>query len=78
MAPRRGFWEACVDPMATVSKGQLRGRIHNPEEPHEPPVEVLSPFDGLLGAARSITPTRPGDVVAVVAKPVTMAELLEG
>ena len=38
MAPRRGFWEACVDPMATVTKGQLLGRVHNPEEPSETPV----------------------------------------
>ena len=60
MAPRRGFWEACVDPMAAVTKGQLLGRVYNPEEPSETPVEVLAPFDGLLGAARSITPTRPG------------------
>jgi len=36
----------------------------------------VAPFDGLLGAARSITITRPGDVVAVVAKPVSMEELL--
>lgn len=78
MAPRRGFWEACVDPMQTVVKGQLLGRIYNPEEPCDAPVEVQAPFDGLLAAARSITPTRPGDVVCVVAKPVTMAELLEG
>ena len=40
------------------------------------PAEIVAPFDGLLGAARSITPTRPGDVVAVVAKPVSMEELL--
>ena len=40
------------------------------------PAEIVAPFDGLLGAARSITITRPGDVVAVVAKPVSMEELL--
>ena len=28
MAPRRGFWEACMDPMAAVAKGDLLGRIH--------------------------------------------------
>lgn len=78
MAQRRGFWEVVVDPMATVTKGQLLGRLHNPEEPYSAPVEVKAPFDGLVAAARSITPTRPGDVVCVVAKPVSMAELLEG
>ena len=35
MAPCRGFWEATVDPMATVKKGELLGRVHNPEQPHE-------------------------------------------
>lgn len=100
--------------MATVTAGQLLGRIHSPEEPNNPPLDIVAvrqfsrtvchrvafvvkpeeleggeeaaksvlalvqPFDGLLGASRSITPTRPGDVVVVVARPVTMAELLEG
>ena len=78
MAPRRGFWEACVDPMTTVSKGQLVGRIHAPEEPCLEPVEVVAPFSGFLNAARAITMTRPGDVVAVLAKEVTMEELMAG
>ncbi len=54
MAPRRGFFEAVADPMATVVQGQLLGRIHNPEEPYESPVEIRAPFDGVLSAARSI------------------------
>eukprot|EP01052_Picozoa_sp_SAG31_P040324 SAG31_NODE_5811_length_2315_cov_0.907491_3_plen_231_part_00 len=78
MSPRRGFWEACVDPMAAVQRGQVLGRIHSAEEPERPPAIVRSPFDGLLSASRALTPTRPGDVVCVVAKRVAMAELLQG
>jgi predicted deacylase len=59
-------------------EGQVIGRIHSPEEPSLDALTITAPFAGYLNAARAITPTRPGDVVAVVAKGVTMAELLEG
>eukprot|EP01052_Picozoa_sp_SAG31_P024931 SAG31_NODE_2155_length_6311_cov_3.139086_1_plen_418_part_00 len=73
-----GFWEQCVDAGDDVEVGQLLGRIHYPETPHAAPEEYHAHRAGYIIATRAITPTRPGDVVVVLAKRTTPERLVVG
>jgi N-alpha-acetyl-L-2,4-diaminobutyrate deacetylase len=76
LAPESGLWETFVDLGDEVEPGQPVGQIHFLERPDREPAVVRAITGGLVMVVRAIAPTAQGDNVVVIAKPVTVEEVL--
>jgi predicted deacylase len=76
LAPESGVFEIRIDLGSKVKRGQLVGVIHHLERPDRPPEPVYAMSTGYLITMRAPCLTQQGDCVAVIAQPVTAAQVL--
>jgi predicted deacylase len=78
LAPESGVFEIEVDLGARVNVGDRIGSIHHLERPDRIPEPIVALSAGFLITARVPCLTQQGDCVAVIAKEVSIAEVLRG
>lgn len=66
-APDAGLFEPLVGIGAPASAGARVGRLHHPETPGRAAEDVLSPYDGIVLAARAMAQARRGDALFQIA-----------
>ncbi len=76
LAPESGIFEVCVDLGAKVNVGDVVGAIHHIERPDRAPDVIEARTAGYLITARVPCLTQQGDCVAVIAKQVSIDEVL--
>lgn len=77
LAPESGVFEVCVDLGETVATGDVVGYIHHLERPDREPEPITARSSGFLITMRAPCLTQQGDCVAVIAKQVSLAEVIE-
>jgi len=78
LAPESGIFEVSVDLGAKVNIGDIVGAIHHLERPDRAPEMIVARSEGHLITARVPCLTQQGDCVAVIAKQVSIDEVLGG
>lgn len=76
LAPESGVFEVGVDLGAPVATGEIVGYIHHLERPDRPPEAIVARSTGYLITMRVPCLTQQGDCVAVIAKQVSVDEVL--
>jgi len=76
LATESGIFEIAFDLGAMVNSGDTIGFIHHLERPDRPPEQIVAQSSGYLITARVPCLTQQGDCVAVIAKPVSVEEVL--
>ena len=76
LAPESGIFEICVDLGDTVLKGDIVGYIHHLERPDRDPEPIVAQSSGYLITIRAPCLTQQGDCVAVIAKQVSLDEVM--
>jgi N-alpha-acetyl-L-2,4-diaminobutyrate deacetylase len=76
LAPESGIFEIAFDLGAPVKSGDTVGYIHHLERPDRPPEKVIARGSGYLITMRVPCLTQQGDCVAVIAKEVSLDEVL--
>ncbi len=76
LAPESGIFEICIDLGAQVSQGDVVGSIHHLERPDRAPEPIIAKSSGFLITTRVPCLTQQGDCVAVIAKQVSIDEVL--
>ncbi|XZE18512.1 succinylglutamate desuccinylase/aspartoacylase family protein [Pirellulaceae bacterium SH449] len=76
LAPESGIFEICIDLGQTVREGDVVGAIHHLERPDRSPEPIVARSSGYLITARVPCLTQQGDCVAVIAKQVSIDEVL--
>ncbi|MEQ9693122.1 succinylglutamate desuccinylase/aspartoacylase family protein [Shimia sp. SDUM112013] len=61
-----GLFEPLKDLSDPVGTGEVVGRIHDPSAPLRLPVDVISPYDGIVMAKRPMAQVRRGDAVVQI------------
>lgn len=77
LAPESGIFEICVDLGDTVLNGDIVGYIHHLERPDRDPEPIVAQSSGYLITIRAPCLTQQGDCVAVIAKQVTLDEVMD-
>ena len=77
LAPESGVFEVAIDLGAMVNAGETVGYIHHLERPDRKPEQIVARSSGYLVTTRVPCLTRQGDCVAVIAKAVTINEVLD-
>ena len=77
LAPESGIFEICVDLGGTVLKGDIVGYIHHLERPDRDPEPIVARSSGYLITIRAPCLTQQGDCVAVIAKQVSLDEVMD-
>jgi len=78
LAPESGVFEISVDLGAKINIGDTIGAIHHLERPDRAPEMIMARSEGHLITARVPCLTQQGDCVAVIAKQVSIDEVLGG
>ncbi|MEQ1829845.1 MAG: succinylglutamate desuccinylase/aspartoacylase family protein [Pirellula sp.] len=76
LAPESGVFETAIDLGTMVKQGDLVGSIHFLERPDREPEHIIANSDGYLITTRVPCLTQQGDCVAVIAKQVSIDEVL--
>ena len=76
LAPESGIFEICVDLGDTVVKGDIVGYIHHLERHDRDPEAIVAQSAGYLITIRAPCLTQQGDCVAVIAKQVSLHEVM--
>lgn len=76
LAPESGVFEICFDLGAMVQRGETVGFIHHLERPNRAPEPIIAGSSGFLITTRTPCLTQQGDCVAVIAKQVSLDEVL--
>jgi N-alpha-acetyl-L-2,4-diaminobutyrate deacetylase len=76
LAPESGIFEICVDLGQMVREGDLVGAIHHLERTDRAPEPIIARSSGYLITARVPCLTQQGDCVAVIAKQVSIDEVM--
>ena len=76
LAPESGIFEVCVELGDHVQKGDTIGHIHHLERPDRSPEAIVAQSNGFLVTIRAPCLTQQGDCVAVIAKQVSLDEVL--
>jgi N-alpha-acetyl-L-2,4-diaminobutyrate deacetylase len=77
LAPESGIFEASVDLGTPVRAGDLIGSIHFLERQDRAAEPIVAAGDGYVITLRVPCSTQQGDCVAVIAKPVSMQDVME-
>jgi predicted deacylase len=77
LAPESGLFETLVTLGEEVAAGAPLGRLHVPERPDRPPLDVYAETAGVVCSIRAIAATRQGDCLAVIGQRCGREELLE-
>jgi len=76
LAPESGIFEIACDLGTEINSGDTIGFIHHLERPDRMPEYIVAQSSGYLITARVPCLTQQGDCVAVIAKPVSVEEVL--
>ncbi len=76
LAPESGILESCIDVGQIVQVGDLVGSIHHLERPDRAPEPIIARSSGYLIAVRVPCLTQQGDCVAVIARQVSIDEVI--
>lgn len=76
LAPESGILESCIDLGQIVQAGDLVGAIHHLERPDRAPEPIIARSSGYLIAVRVPCLTQQGDCVAVIARQVSIDEVI--
>lgn len=76
LAPESGILESCIDVGQIVQVGDLVGSIHHLERPDRAPEPIIACSSGYLIAVRVPCLTQQGDCVAVIARQVSIDEVI--
>lgn len=76
LAPESGVFEICFDLGAMIQSGETVGFIHHLERPDRAPEPIVARSSGFLITTRVPCLTQQGDCVAVIAKQVSLDEVL--
>lgn len=76
LAPESGVFEICFDLGTMIQRGETVGFIHYLERPDRAPEPIIARSSGFLITTRVPCLTQQGDCVAVIAKQVSLDEVL--
>lgn len=63
-----GIYEPFTDIADSVLEGDTLGRVHRPDVPWSRPIEIVSPYSGIVLAKRALGPVSRGDAVVQIAQ----------
>ena len=69
LAPESGLFETAVGLGQEVDASEIVGRLHFPERPDRPPVDVRAGRAGIVCSIRAIATTQQGDCLVVTGQP---------